>query len=1645
MKTKRILICIMVLALMVSLFAACGHKHEYSQLVAEVAPTCDTAGTKAHYTCSGCAELFDENKQPITDLVIQALGHDYTKHEKVEATLDAPGLAEHYTCSRCDKYFVQEGTTYTAVEYATLVIPQLGGVLVEATEATLLEEGNVAHWLVEGTPNRYFVLQGESYVEVTYEDVVVARKTYTNGALELAPEAVTAFDLKGLTEQAVLDAVKFSVEASDGTTYVVSANSIEDFATTPGKNRVFNFKLTVENQLVFEKQVSLDLYNVNYVLCEPGTTFADGDKVLFVNVNQRAMSNSLSYAGYAAGSSGTTQIALEGKMENGMYKYANIEGAEDLAILTLQASKSLEGTFYVVRPDGKLLCGGMGYTQWLEFSNNNSLAQSFEITVQNNYAAIVHGQQFSYSYLRIWNRYGEGLDAFFVTTTHDYGDDYYIYRLTKDYTGCAHEYSQLVAEVAPTCDTAGNVAHYTCAQCGGYFDTEYNALATVVVPATGHEYTFNAEVPATPVAAGVKAYYFCSTCSQYFVLVDEAYVKVTAEELVIPQLQAQLVAEVLATFENTGLKAHYALEFDGTTTYMVKEGDNFVTVTYDQLVVPAKEYDGGEITLANDAVTEYSFVKLNEKTVLAGIVFNVVAKDGSVVTVKPTSVENFNPETLGAAVTYKFAYEVAGNKLFEKEVALDVYEPTYTIVSDVSMLKDGDMLLLGNVKVCVMSNFVSYEGYAAGSQATTKVSGTNFDADLGVYKTLIPGDNAEVMPLLLKASADAANGFHLIRPDGMYLCVGMGYTQWYAQPNGDLAMSFEIFINDQYQATIHGLKYAYSYLRVWNRYASGKDAFFVTNSATYGDNIYLYRLEKSYEPHTQHDALVKVDAKAPTCDTLGNVEYFHCPRNGQNYDASNNRIDDVTIAMVAHTYSDLVAATPAECGKDGNIAYYQCTVCNKYFDTNYQQIDSYVIPALDHSFTDLFPAVAPDCVTAGNVEYCQCTICNKYFDKAHALLETIEVAATGHSYSQLVAGTPATCTQLGTVDHYTCTICNRVFDATYQQITNAYVDMHTYGTEGKCTACGHARPLSVAEAKAQVNSGNKVTVRGVVVGNTGNYDGGYVWVLLKDLTTNEICGIRKSVEKDGVGVVANPVYGYSYAPNMYFQLGDILEVPVYVKTNTATVGGEAGKIMFLYAGEDITAENNKEIREQFLQGTASEYRLNLDEAISVIDSQESLEAFCLSSQPQWKLVKIVGTEEKPLKITTRSATTAGVGEISREYLYLYYDNAKSLDDLKVNGACPVFSNFGNQYNLSSMLSSILFGQSQYEGLNFDEPYYFIGEVYCVIVGGSTAYYHFAVLNQGDIFNEGFDGPIPIMAKTATKAFFNYQAENAAKLGVEVAKNITSAVGVTGVVHCEDMVRFGVAATQNPILSKIWSSTEYSTSYKKADGKTVNITVDHAVMALDQCKTWITPYYKILGAKSGWLNYTSETRPYYVCNCLVAVEGPNNTVLVGYVYNKRQDNGDDNVYHYLNILYQILLNKSEGLPTAELEAQLACDSCAGVIIPADGSVPDGADFFSEESQYVHFTKNSRELITTASTWKTFTCLTACRYFTEEQLDREITVLPDDLNSIGSVPAFEGGETITVRDALYFTMLPSSNICPTILGRVIGEELVRNGQN
>ena len=94
-------------------------EHTYGELVAEVSSTCTATGTKAHYTCSVCNKNFDESKNELTSLVIDAKGHNYgTLIAKVDATCTATGTKAHYTCSDCNKNFDESKNELTSLEIA---------------------------------------------------------------------------------------------------------------------------------------------------------------------------------------------------------------------------------------------------------------------------------------------------------------------------------------------------------------------------------------------------------------------------------------------------------------------------------------------------------------------------------------------------------------------------------------------------------------------------------------------------------------------------------------------------------------------------------------------------------------------------------------------------------------------------------------------------------------------------------------------------------------------------------------------------------------------------------------------------------------------------------------------------------------------------------------------------------------------------------------------------------------------------------------------------------------------------------------------------------------------------------------------------------------------------------------------------------------------------------------------------------------------------------------------------------------------------------------------------------------------------------------------------------------------------------------
>lgn len=290
---------------------------------------------------------------------------------------------------------------------------------------------------------------------------------------------------------------------------------------------------------------------------------------------------------------------------------------------------------------------------------------------------------------------------------------------------------------------------------------------------------------------------------------------------------------------------------------------------------------------------------------------------------------------------------------------------------------------------------------------------------------------------------------------------------------------------------------------------------------------------------------------------------------------------------------------------------------------------------------------------------------------------------------------------------------------------------HEPDAQGLCV-CGHAQAISVSEGKKVTDPDKVFYVRGIVVGATGNYDGGYSWLLIKDENSNEITGIRKRLASEGgESTLAG---GYSYAPTIPFELGDIVSLPVSAKQNTAAngQGGEHGKVHFIWQGENFKTGNAAELVARYKIGHTDDYLLDKSQVTVVIDSQEDLESFVTTPGFQWQLVCLRGTEQSPLKAVTGAATSAGKGNLGRSYIRFFYDSPSNLDEQKVNKASPALSNFGNTFNLSDYLSSLLFGETEYTEKPYLEPYSYVGDIYCLIIGGSTAYYHFIVPDESCI-------------------------------------------------------------------------------------------------------------------------------------------------------------------------------------------------------------------------------------------------------------------------------------------------------------------------
>ena len=122
--------------------------------------TCTEVGNIEYWTCDVCEKYYSDSEGQTeisqAQTIINALGHNLTKHPAVDPTCVDMGNSEYYSCDRCNKYF-SDAQGQNQITANSWLIPATGHstVLHEAHDATCTEAGNSAYYSCEHC-SRYF-------------------------------------------------------------------------------------------------------------------------------------------------------------------------------------------------------------------------------------------------------------------------------------------------------------------------------------------------------------------------------------------------------------------------------------------------------------------------------------------------------------------------------------------------------------------------------------------------------------------------------------------------------------------------------------------------------------------------------------------------------------------------------------------------------------------------------------------------------------------------------------------------------------------------------------------------------------------------------------------------------------------------------------------------------------------------------------------------------------------------------------------------------------------------------------------------------------------------------------------------------------------------------------------------------------------------------------------------------------------------------------------------------------------------------------------------------------------------------------------------------------------------------------------------
>ncbi len=195
-----------------------------------------------------------------------------------------------------------------------------------------------------------------------------------------------------------------------------------------------------------------------------------------------------------------------------------------------------------------------------------------------------------------------------------------------------------------------------------------------------------------------------------------------------------------------------------------------------------------------------------------------------------------------------------------------------------------------------------------------------------------------------------------------------------------------------------------------------------------------------------HTALQHMEAVAPTCDEIGNVECWFCEDCGMVYlDADCTIVTNMKNIVVPPTHTNIVhvEAVAPKCDADGNIEYWYCeacgTVCLDADMTVISNMKNVVAPAA-HTNVIHVEALEAACCINGNVEYWYCADCGMvYLDADLTVVSNMKnvVLAYDPANIEYVPYLAPTKEANGHEEYWHCKVCDCVYaDAALTIVTN---------------------------------------------------------------------------------------------------------------------------------------------------------------------------------------------------------------------------------------------------------------------------------------------------------------------------------------------------------------------------------------------------------------------------------------------------------------------------------------------------------------------------------------------------------------------------------------------------------------------------------